>query len=377
MAPVGIAILGAGIFAKEAHLPALSKLSSSLYSLKAVYSRSQESASSLASSAKELLSLSSVGVYYDKPQSANSSLQALLSRSDIDAVIVVLPITTQPDIILASLAAGKHVLSEKPIAPDVKTAKELIVKYEQSYKSKGLVWRVAENFEAEPAFKKAGALVKEGKIGKVIAYQSKIINYIDKDSKWYKTPWRTIPDYQGGFLLDGGVHFSAALRTMLPAASHPTLLSSFASLHKDWLPPHDTIHMILRSADGSSGIYELTFASPSASLGSSNGYTITGTGGYIIANNASGGIKITVKTVKTVKGDDGKEKVEESEEVFVEESVGVTKEVESFLKTVAGQAGPEDAGLGEPRETIKDVALIEGALNSEGVLIDLGALAKV
>ncbi|EPQ50814.1 NAD P-binding protein [Gloeophyllum trabeum ATCC 11539] len=377
MAPVGVAILGAGIFAKEAHLPALSKLPSSLYSLKAVYSRSQESASSLASSAKDLLSLSSVGVYYDTPQSSDSSLAALLSRSDISAVIVVLPITTQPGIIRQALKAGKHVLSEKPIAPDVKTAKELIVEYEREYKPKNLVWRVAENFEAEPAFQKAGALVKEGKIGKVIAYQSKIINYIDKDSKWYKTPWRTIPDYQGGFLLDGGVHFSAALRTMLPESSHPTLLSSFASLHKSWLPPHDTIHVILRSPDKSSGIYELTFASPSPSLGSGNGYTITGSAGYLLATNVKGGIQITVKTVKTVKGDDGKEKDEESEEVFVEESVGVKNEVESFLKTISGQGGPQDAGLGEPRQTIKDVALIEAALNSEGSLIDLGALASV
>jgi len=374
MAPVGVAILGAGIFAKEAHLPALSKLPSSLYTLRAVYSRSKSSSSSLADSAKSLLSLSSLSVYYDDPPSSETSLAALLSRQDISAVIVVLPITTQPAIILDSLAAGKHVLSEKPIAKDVKTAKELIVKYEKEYKGKGLVWRVAENFEAEPGYQKAGVLVKEGKIGKVVAYQSKIINYIDKDSKWYKTPWRTIPDYQGGFLLDGGVHFSAALRTMLPKSSHPTQLSSFASLHKSYLPPHDTIHSILRSPDNSSGIYELTFASPSGTLGSSNGYTITGSAGYILVTNASDGIKVVLHTVKTVKDGDKEKDVEEEEE-FVEPSVGVTREVESFLKFVSGQ--DDGQGLGEPRETLKDVALIEAALNSEGSVVDLGKLATV
>jgi hypothetical protein len=57
----------------------------------------------------------------------------------------VLPITTQPELIRRAWRAGKHVLSEKPVAKDVKSAQELIKEYEEVYKPKGLIWKVAES----------------------------------------------------------------------------------------------------------------------------------------------------------------------------------------------------------------------------------------
>ncbi|KAG1883725.1 hypothetical protein F4604DRAFT_1499907, partial [Suillus subluteus] len=56
---------------------------------------------------------------------------------------------------------------------------------------KGLVWRVAENFKVEPAFITTGRAIAAGKIGKITFFSSHTINFIDKDSKWYKTLWRT------------------------------------------------------------------------------------------------------------------------------------------------------------------------------------------
>lgn len=121
-------------------------------------------------------------------------MDALLARSDISAVIVVLPITLQPAIIIKALAAGKHVLSEKPVAADVAKGLDLIKTYNTVYKGKGLIWRVAENFEAEPGYQAAAAAVRSGKIGEVKFFKTVVVNYIDKESKWYQTPWRTVPD---------------------------------------------------------------------------------------------------------------------------------------------------------------------------------------
>jgi predicted dehydrogenase len=174
-----------------AHLPALQTLGPLAPKLRAVYSRSEKSARELAAQATTLLN-TSPDVYFDENPSLN--LDALLSRSDISSVIVILPITQQPSIILKALAAGKHVLSEKPVAPDVASGAKLIAQYETQYKPKGLVWRVAENFEAERGFIAAGRAIATGKIGKVTFFSSRTVNFIDKDSKWYKTPWRTIPD---------------------------------------------------------------------------------------------------------------------------------------------------------------------------------------
>lgn len=131
-------------------------------------------------------------MYYDGDPSTN--LDALLTRPDITAVLVVLPITTQPSVILKALAAGKHVLSEKPVGKDVATGLALIGEYETKYKPKGLIWRVAENFEAETGYQAAAKAIRDGKIGKVVFYNARVVNYMDQASKWYNTPWRTVPD---------------------------------------------------------------------------------------------------------------------------------------------------------------------------------------
>lgn len=369
----GTAILGAGIFAKEAHLPALQALGSLAPKLKAVYSRSEKSARELAAEATALLN-TIPDVYFDGNPSSN--LDALLARSDISSVIIVLPITQQPSIVLKALAAGKHVLSEKPIAGDVASGAKLIAQYEAQYKHMGLVWRVAENFEVEPGHTAAGRAIAAGKIGKVTFFSSRTVNFIDQDSKWYKTPWRTIPDYQGGFLLDGGVHSVAALRVILPSAM--THLSGFASLNKEWLAPQDTINTIIKNADGSHGIYELSFAAPSPSRsGAGGGLVITGTDGWLqvqqimardlIHNVEQPTFRITIKSAtRDANGVLGPEK----EEVIDEPIRGVELEQASFFAALEGK----DDGLGSPLGALKDVAVIEAALKSGGELIDLEKL---
>lgn len=180
-------------YTSTAHLPALAALGQSAPILRAVYSRSEKTAREVADAAAVALPNNDPpAIYHDADRSSN--LDALLARSDITAVVIALPISAQPAIVIKCLAAGKHVLSEKPVAPDVKQGLDLIKTYNSEYKSKGLVWRVAENFEAEPGYRAAGAAIAAGKIGKVMFFKAVVLNSVDKESKWYKTPWRTIPD---------------------------------------------------------------------------------------------------------------------------------------------------------------------------------------
>ena len=197
---IGIALLGAGIFAKTgtfqpslsfpsislptppslllhpltpltttAHLPALKAQPQSPTPtvLRAIYSRSQKSSSELASHASEELGYA-VEFYAEDANAeggGKKGLESLLARDDISVVIVALPITVQPQVVLQALAAGelglfddmcacnatvnvsdltvycwigKHVLCEKPIGPFVKAAQELIADYKQMYEPKGL-----------------------------------------------------------------------------------------------------------------------------------------------------------------------------------------------------------------------------------------------
>ncbi|KAL1740407.1 hypothetical protein HDZ31DRAFT_67970 [Schizophyllum fasciatum] len=365
----GIAILGAGIFAKEAHIPALAALGAAAPPLKAVYSRSEKSASDLASVAASKLSLASPpSVYHDGGDEA-ASLNALLARSDISAVIVILPIPTQPDVILKALAAGKHVLSEKPIAPDVDAGVQLIKQYTDVFKPKGLIWRVAENFELETGFLTAAKIVKEGKIGDVISFRATVVNHIQVDNKYYNTSWRTVPKYQGGFLLDGGVHFAAGLRTVLGRPIDR--ISSFAALNRDILPPHDTIHAIA-AAGRAHGTITITFASPTKSKADADDYVFIGTKGWTSIRILPDRKLYRVTTKWRASDDSSGEEQEETAEV--PQGQGVARELGAFLDAVAGKA--DAPRVGAPADALRDVAFIQAALTSEGAPVDLLKLVE-
>ncbi|KIY71507.1 NAD(P)-binding protein [Cylindrobasidium torrendii FP15055 ss-10] len=359
----GYAILGAGIFATSAYLPALDGISGS--ELKAVYSRSKKTSETFVASP---LVKSSPAVYHDE-DGGQGGIDALLARSDISAVLVVLPIPLQPSIVLKALASGKHVISEKPIAKDVATARATIKEYEEKYKPKGLIWRVAENFEAEPAYRAARDWVQEGKIGDVTGFRLALYGHVTKDGKYYKTPWRTIPEYQGGFLLDGGVHQTAALRTIIPAITH---VSSYATLKKDYLLPHDTITVIGRGSSNANtqfyGTLDMSFGFPTKS-NPGNGLAILGSKGWIDVKFNAGVFSVVLRVV-TKETEDGA--YEESEETFEYKEEGVAVELKSFLGAVNGQ--DDGLGLGGPAGALRDVAFIQAALTSNGSEIELDTL---
>lgn len=67
---------------------------------------------------------------------------------------------------------------------------------------------------------------------------------------------RQKPTFQGGYLLDGGVHFVAVLRTLLAALGRKIeSTSAYTMSLQENLPPADTIHAILRTDNGRSGSY--------------------------------------------------------------------------------------------------------------------------
>lgn len=167
----------------------------------------------------------------------------------------------------------------------------------------------------------------------------------------------------------------AALRVLLP--SPLTHLSGFASLNKDYLKPHDTLNAVVKAADGSHGTFELTFAAPTESRSQQgNGITITGNSGWLsvaqakVQDDSNASQKSVLRTkIKYVTEVNGKPGPEE-EEVIDEPVGGVESELKSFFEAIEGN----DDGLGDPTGALKDVAFIQAALNSEGHLVDLGAL---
>lgn len=124
-------------------------------------------------------------IYHDTPASDDKSLDALLRRDDIAAVVVCLPILTQPAVIRKALEAGKHVMSEKPVAKDVATGRALVEWY-NAMPGKKPVWAVAENFRFWPAILHAAE--KIGEVGgKLATFNLEMFSLVKDDNQYYHT----------------------------------------------------------------------------------------------------------------------------------------------------------------------------------------------
>ncbi|KAL4787940.1 hypothetical protein BJX76DRAFT_317367 [Aspergillus varians] len=249
----GVAIIGSGIFAREEHLPAVQQAPT--LSLKAVYSRSLKSAQGLAEG------LEGVDLYSDD-SGAGKSYADLLAREDIGAVILALPIPAQPAYIKEALAAGKHVLSEKPIAKDLETAQGLVSWYndESNVNKSKILWGVAENYR----FTRKWLLTAEKvqKLGGVKTFRVVVRGKVGTEGKYFNTPWRKTPTYQGGFLLDGGIHTIAGLRLILGGGANSLkTVSAQTSQLQDHLPPIDTVDALVTTVAGAPGVVSLSFGS--------------------------------------------------------------------------------------------------------------------
>ncbi len=243
MAPIRLALLGSGIFAREQHLRALKGLAEQ-FEVVAIYSHSLANAAALAKTLPE-----AVAAYDD--------LGAVLARTDVDAVDIVLPIAVQPAVVEAALRAGKHVISEKPVAPDVATGQGLLATAAELTRASEKVWMVAENFRYEEAFRLAGKSVREGELGRPVQFFWNAYLNISTQDKYYQTAWRRDNSFPGGFLLDGGVHNIAAIRTIMGEVES---LSAFVTQVRADLPPADSVSATLRFTSGAFGVFTRTFA---------------------------------------------------------------------------------------------------------------------
>jgi len=327
------------------HLPALITLKANL---KAVYSRSAKTASTFLLESKKL---SREGIELYSEDTPGHHLDDLLQRGDIRAVIILLPIPIQPDIIRRCFAAGKHVLSEKPIAKDVSTARFLLEDYKRDYAHRNIIFNVAEQFRyMEGAELARKWLVDENAIGKLTQVHLKIWRNIQPGGKYYETEWRKTPQYQGGFILDGGIHHVALLRYVSGQEIIET--RGFARQIAAHMPPLDTVNAGILLSGGATGTFSMSFASTN----SATEYLFIGT---------KGTLSMTGTPLETkVKVEDASGKIKRNETV---KNHSVEREIKAFLNAV--ESGNGDSRIG-PEEALNDLAVI-ASLCSNGGKVDI------
>ncbi|MFI7544859.1 Gfo/Idh/MocA family protein [Actinoplanes sp. NPDC049599] len=131
--------------------------------------------------------------------------RAVVARDDIDLVDICTPGDTHREIALAALAAGKHVLCEKPLANTVAEAREMAAAAAQA-RSRGVRAMCAFNYRRVPAVALMRKLVADGRIGTIRHVRAVYLQDWIVDPE-FPLVWRLRRDVAGsGALGDIGAH---------------------------------------------------------------------------------------------------------------------------------------------------------------------------
>jgi predicted dehydrogenase len=136
---------------------------------------------------------------------AHGGYEALLADDEVDAVYISLPNRLHHEWTLKALAAGKHVLVEKPYSRRAAEAEEAW----DAAAAAGLVLMEAFMYRHHPQAAKARALVADGAIGRLRAIRATFSFRLDDSSNI-----RMLADLDGGALMDVGCYCVSGSRLL-------------------------------------------------------------------------------------------------------------------------------------------------------------------
>ena len=199
-------------------------------------------------------------------------------KSDIEAVLIMVPHVYHADIVSKVAAAKKHILCEKPMATTLEDCDRMI----QAAKKAGVKLMIAENHRFLPAHQYVHDAIKQGLIGDVLlvrAYEG--VNEIEGMT----TPdfWKGDPiKAGGGSFMDMGAHKFATLQWVLEdeVESVTALLAKQATNLPE--KAEDNALSMVRFSGGAVGEVVVSFTQMTPPF---NSMEIYGTKGTILENH--------------------------------------------------------------------------------------------
>jgi predicted dehydrogenase len=222
----------------------------------------------------------------------------LVTRNDIQLVDVASTGNTHYEVVMAALAAGKHVYCEKPLANSLDQAREMLATAKQA----GVINFINFNYRRVPAVAFAKQLIEEGKIGEIRHWRAVYLQDWINDPE-FPLVWRLQKELAGsGALGDIAAHITdLALYLVGPIAEVSGSLSTFikerpletasaggagleaaASSERGQVTVDDAAMFIARFENGVTGTFEVTRLAPGRR--NYNSFEVNGSKGSITFN---------------------------------------------------------------------------------------------
>ena len=125
-----------------------------------------------------------------------TNIEAVIDRSDVD----IIDLAVRPEDRLAAVeqlaAAGKHILSQKPLAPTLAEAERIVEICEEA----GITLMINQQARWAPYHTALKVLIDRGCLG----YLYSVLHVHRQFQDGIDSPWRTTPDFT---IIDNGIHY--------------------------------------------------------------------------------------------------------------------------------------------------------------------------
>jgi predicted dehydrogenase len=129
---------------------------------------------------------------------AYTQAQELFADPDVQAVVLALPANLRLELGLQALAAGKHLLTEKPVALNVGEVKQLIQARKKARKIAGCCSARYSFIDHVPLVK---AVIAEGKLGDLRVVRARTVTGVGQPPKKAPPAWRVSRSLNGGGIM--------------------------------------------------------------------------------------------------------------------------------------------------------------------------------
>lgn len=307
------------------------------------------------------------------------TIEEMLAADVVDAVTITASLPVHHSAALQSLAAGKHVMVEKPLAVSVKAGRRMVDAAERG----GLTLGVMEMVRYQPATRMIRWLIERGDLGEVQMAAAVALGAGEwsPDRVVADTPWRHDRlTAGGGASIDIGVHIAHRLRYLVGEVEMMTAIARvfeptravrdangnvFGTIRAD---ADDAFFALPEFEGGAAGMISFTWAGHGEPTSLPGGLTLYGTRGCLKGSTfiRDGGARDEVAGIFARESSDA-----ERQRYFpggVTDAFGLT--YLDWLNAIAGGGQPETSGGDALRDLATAFAIMESATARRAIAVN-------
>jgi UDP-N-acetyl-2-amino-2-deoxyglucuronate dehydrogenase len=179
-----------------------------------------------------------------------TSLETMLAEAPCDAVVICTPSGLHPAQGIVAARAGKHVISEKPMAITLAAADDLVAACDAA----GVHLFVVKQNRLNPAIQLLRRAVDKGRFGRIYSANA-TVRWARPQEYYDSAPWRGTWEFDGGAFMNQASHYVDLIQWLVGPVE--SVIAKTATLARQ-IEAEDIGAAVLKFRSGAIGVIEVT-----------------------------------------------------------------------------------------------------------------------